>query len=92
MYTQFICLRVGKCKGLHTSGFFLTCWLKPNCIFPSGQLHIILLHYQVFNSNSQHGANDNNYFTAKEREKVSHMSLLIKAIIIYAGKKVGHYC
>ena len=70
----------------------LTCWLKPNRAFLSGQPAVILSHRQVFDSNSQHGADDNNHFTTKWREKASRMRLPTKAVAICAGKKAGHYC
>ncbi len=42
---------------------------------------------QVLDSNSQHGADNNNYFTAKRSEKARRMGLPTKAIAICAGKK-----
>lgn len=70
----------------------LTYELKSNCASFIGQLLIILPQNQVFDSNSQYRTNDNNYFTAKKREKARHISLSTKAIAICAIKNADYYC
>ncbi len=47
---------------------------------------------QVLENNSQHGADDNNYFTMKGSEKARCIGLPTKAVAIYTGKKADHYC
>ena len=71
---------------------FLTYWLKPNRVFLSSQLLIILPYCQVFDSNSQHRTDNSNHFSSKKMEKARHMSLSTKVVAIYVGKKAGHYC
>ena len=90
---QFVGLRASRySKYLWINCFFLTCWLKPNRIFSSGQLFIILPQNQVLDSNSQYRADDNNNFTIKKNKKARCMDFLTKAMAICAGKKASHYC
>ncbi len=92
MCAWLVCLRASGCsKCLRTDCFLLTCWLKPNHVFPGGQVLIISPQSQVLDSNNQHGADNNNHFTAKESEKARHIGLPTKVIAIYIGKKAGHY-
>ena len=65
VFAWLVCSKTGGYKVLCTGGFLLTCWLKPNRVFFSGQPIIILSHRQVFGKNSQQRADDNNYFNAK---------------------------
>lgn len=91
MCASLVHLKTSGCsQNLYTSRFFLTSWLIPNHVFPSGPLFAILPQSSVFDSNSQHKADDNIYFILQGREKARYMSLPTKAIAIGARKKVGH--
>ena len=92
VYTQLVCLKRGICsKYLYTSYFFLTYWLKPNCVFPIGQLLVLLPQSQVLDSNSQYRIDNNNHFTVEKREKTRCMGLLTKAVGICIRKKISYY-
>lgn len=89
---RFVCLNASRySKCLFIDYFFLTCWLKPNRGFFSGQLLIIPPESLVLGSNSPHKADDNHHFITKGSEKARYISLPTKAVAICARKNVGHY-